>query len=797
MRSLGHQNITKPSTTPGLVIIQIDGLSYSQLNKAIKNGRMPCLKKLLQEEHYQLHHLYSGLPSTTPAVQGELFYGIKTAVPAFSYKPQMLNRVVRMYEQPAVIHVEQGLKKKGKALLTGGSSYSNNFEGGATEANFCPSSLGWKKFIDKANPLTGLLIIILNLISFIRVATLVLLEFILAIFDFFRGIINGRDLVRELLFVPTRVAICILLRELIVIGVKLDLVKGLPIIHANFLGYDEQAHRRGPGSKFAHWSLKGIDDAISRIWQEAKGAKSHEYDIWIHSDHGQEETLSYEKKYGINVVDAINQVIEQSAQTSPFVCKANGVFGIQYQRLTLLGGKILQKLLRTYANQTEKLTTSTSNQNACNGYSEPFGNSNQQHLVVSAMGSLGHIYFPRSFERKKLPEFALNLVDEVQIPMVFIATTANKVKVWTKEGIHLLPNDAKAVFGENHPFLTNLIADILRLCHHPDAGDIVICGWHPLKPYLTFALENGSHGGPGFEETHAFAMLPQDTVLPKRITNYLRPKCLYLGALHLLNRQNLEVPITVRKPIAKTVGHKLRVMTYNVHSCIGMDGKLSPHRIARVISQYQPDVISLQELDVGKSRSGKIDQAYAISKYLQMTFHFHPVMHVEEEQYGNAILTHLPVKLVRAGNYPYQPTKPNQEPRGVIWVEIILNGKRIQVLNTHLGLTRSERQLQVATLLGSKWISSAKERGPVILCGDFNAFPHSSVHKSILSKLQDVQMAQASQLPRNTFFGRFPTVRIDHIFVDETTKILYCDVPRSKLSRTASDHLPLVTDIQI
>lgn len=72
------------SHKPGLLIIQIDGLAYTQLQRALSNGNMPFLQSLLEREHYQLHHLYSGLPSSTPAVQGELFYGVKTCVPGLS-----------------------------------------------------------------------------------------------------------------------------------------------------------------------------------------------------------------------------------------------------------------------------------------------------------------------------------------------------------------------------------------------------------------------------------------------------------------------------------------------------------------------------------------------------------------------------------------------------------------------------------------------------------------------------------------------------------------------------------------
>src|SRR5476649_2348992 len=77
--------LDKANEKPGLVMIQIDGLSLTQFQRALQKGHLPFLNSLLQKEHYVIHPFYSGLPSNTPAVQGELFYGVKTCVPAFSF----------------------------------------------------------------------------------------------------------------------------------------------------------------------------------------------------------------------------------------------------------------------------------------------------------------------------------------------------------------------------------------------------------------------------------------------------------------------------------------------------------------------------------------------------------------------------------------------------------------------------------------------------------------------------------------------------------------------------------------
>ncbi|MBW2012076.1 MAG: endonuclease/exonuclease/phosphatase family protein [Deltaproteobacteria bacterium] len=238
-------------------------------------------------------------------------------------------------------------------------------------------------------------------------------------------------------------------------------------------------------------------------------------------------------------------------------------------------------------------------------------------------------------------------------------------------------------------------------------------------------------------------------------------------------------------------------MTYNTHSCIGMDGKLSPKRIARVIARHAPDIIALQELDVGRSRTGGMDQAHLIAKYLQMEFHFHPTIRMEDGLYGNAVLTHLPMRPVKANRLPGLPNKTHIEPRGAIWVAIEVNGTEIQFITTHLGLRPNERQAQARALLGADWLSHPDCREPVILCGDFNALPSSPVCLKLGNRLHDVQIKLDSHIPKSTFFGRYPFARIDHVFVDPGIKVVNIEVPGTELANVASDHLPLIAELRI
>jgi endonuclease/exonuclease/phosphatase family metal-dependent hydrolase len=236
---------------------------------------------------------------------------------------------------------------------------------------------------------------------------------------------------------------------------------------------------------------------------------------------------------------------------------------------------------------------------------------------------------------------------------------------------------------------------------------------------------------------------------------------------------------------------RLRIMTYNVHSCRGADGQPDPTRIAEVIARHEPDIVGLQELDVGRSRTGGIDQAQAIATHLRMKSHFHPALSMAEEKYGDAVLTTLPARLRKAAGLP-----SIGEPRGAIWLTVHLDGTNIQIFNTHLGLWRRERMRQVQSLLGPAWLGHPDVAGqPVIFMGDFNSVPSSAPYKLLARGMSEVQ-SSASPRPRATFPARFPMLRIDHIFLRGVTA-LEAHVIGDRMARSASDHLPVLATVSV
>lgn len=240
-----------------------------------------------------------------------------------------------------------------------------------------------------------------------------------------------------------------------------------------------------------------------------------------------------------------------------------------------------------------------------------------------------------------------------------------------------------------------------------------------------------------------------------------------------------------------------RIVTYNVHRCVGNDRRLDVARIAEVLARLEPDIVALQELDVRRARTGGVDQAHEIGRRLDMACHFHAALEVEEELYGDAILTALPERLIQVGPLPGHRLAPRLEPRGALWVQAEVGERRLQVVNTHLGLVPKEQQNQAEHLAGPSWLEHPRFVGPRILLGDFNATASSVVYRTLVNRLSPARALSPKTSPTSTFPSQLPVLRIDHIFVSPEIRVSDVFAPYDRLTRAASDHLPLVMDFDV
>ena len=240
----------------------------------------------------------------------------------------------------------------------------------------------------------------------------------------------------------------------------------------------------------------------------------------------------------------------------------------------------------------------------------------------------------------------------------------------------------------------------------------------------------------------------------------------------------------------------LRVASYNVHGCRGLDGHCSEKRIAEVIAALDVDLVGLQELDLNRRRAGMVDQTAKIADELGWHRVFHPALRIGDEQYGDAILSPEPMRLIQARELPSIPTRLCAEPRAAIWVEIETRIGTVQVINTHLGLGWRERRIQAELLVGPEWIGNARDDVPLVLMGDLNSLPRSPAARLLAGKLRDIRALVRPTPDLRTFPTRYPLVPLDYIFVNERLEVNTATVVRTQLARIASDHFPVLAELR-
>lgn len=234
----------------------------------------------------------------------------------------------------------------------------------------------------------------------------------------------------------------------------------------------------------------------------------------------------------------------------------------------------------------------------------------------------------------------------------------------------------------------------------------------------------------------------------------------------------------------------MKVLSWNVHSMRGTDGRRDPERIARVISDHAPDLVGLQE--VGGGDAGEADPAAVLSRLTGMSGAFGPTAPRRGRPYGNAILSRHPIEATRS----YDLSVPGREPRGCIRADVALPEARVHVFAAHLGLSWRERRRQAALLLSADVLRDAALSHPLVLVGDFNSMSRrAAVPRWLRRQLVDAARAVGNEAP--TFPSRFPLLRLDHCYVAPALEVRAVEVIRTPLARLASDHLPLLVELAL
>lgn len=238
-------------------------------------------------------------------------------------------------------------------------------------------------------------------------------------------------------------------------------------------------------------------------------------------------------------------------------------------------------------------------------------------------------------------------------------------------------------------------------------------------------------------------------------------------------------------------------MTYNVHRCVGPYGGDSIADITSVCADAAADIIALQELDAPETDEDEgAHHARDLAAQLGMQLLFCRTFRRGVGYYGHALLSRHKLELKKVTTFASPHV--DAEPRGAIWARATLGSGTLDVISTHLGVHRNERGAQSRELVGDEWLNSPEMRRPCLLCGDLNAVPNASTtYRRFASRLRDAQRVLDGHRPRPTFPSRLPLLRLDHVFVSDDVDVRAVNVPWNGRSRRASDHLPLIVDLEL
>lgn len=230
---------------------------------------------------------------------------------------------------------------------------------------------------------------------------------------------------------------------------------------------------------------------------------------------------------------------------------------------------------------------------------------------------------------------------------------------------------------------------------------------------------------------------------------------------------------------------RVRVLTYNIHRGVGDDGKFDLERIAKVIVEQRPDLVALQEVDVGTRRSNGVDIATRLGELTRMSSRFAAAMPFDGGEYGDCVLT--PHEIVEAKAYPL-PAPPKSEPRVLLRARVKHPSlaETIEFGVTHLDHANADVRVDQVREIAKTWPAGG---GPLeILAGDLNATPDSGAIKELTARWTDADAAAS----RPTFPAKKPRIRIDYVLFRPAAN--WKGVSATVIDeKVASDHAPLLT----
>ncbi|BDG05954.1 membrane protein [Anaeromyxobacter oryzae] len=470
-----------PARGRRLIVIQLDGVSRARLERALADGLMPALAARLAAGGHVLSSCRSGAPASTPAFQAGLFYGVSPSVPGFVWFDRRTGREIRMDRTADAAAMEERLARRSPGLFRGGTTYFSIFSGGAARPRFCLSGLAgdgdpelaWLG--DRLGTLDVVASAVTHGVTLARAALRFAGEAGAAIVDGVRWAAALGRLKHEPRFLVHRLLLAALLRELALQGILLDVSRGIPAIYADFLSFDEHAHRRGPDSRGALRNLAAADAALAAIFSAADAVPELAYDVYVLSDHGHVPTRPFEALAGMPLPEFVARAArgEQVPRSAHRASPNRG----------LLGGRAL-------------------------------GGEGGGGVATAEAGDLAHVYFlsedgplPLDAVRARYWRVLAALAANPAIGIVAARGGRRGFALVRGAVLDLAdPLDVARLPHPDPPLLATYLADLVSV---RESGDLVVLGWRgPGREVVAYAWEFGSHGGVAPEELQSFVVHP-------------------------------------------------------------------------------------------------------------------------------------------------------------------------------------------------------------------------------------------------------------------------------------------------
>ena len=516
----------------GMVLLEIDGLSYRRMQQAMTDGLMPNVAQLIKEDSHCLSHFDCGLPSQTSSCQAGILFGDNRDVPAFRWYDKRARRMF-VSNHPDDARAINDFFSNGRGLLRGGVSINNLINGDAARSLLTLSTIAGNNKQPTVRATDDLNTFWLNPYTFARAVALSFVDLFREMFQAVRQGLRGElPRINRLRggYPLLRILTNVFLRDLSTFAVMQEIIRGTPIIYTTFIGYDEVAHHAGPDNNDAMSTLRGYDKQVRHVLQAIDQLAPMPYDLFLLSDHGQSAGATYRQRYGASLSEYITALTQPDTSVEEVKTVEAGRSFVRALTAELqaasaeLAARPNTRIRRASMRATAR-TLGEINRNM------PLEKPHHAEVVVCASGCLAHIYFNALGNdkvclddiEKAHPQLIQSLVNHEGIGFVVGYDEDGDVLVLGKRGAHNVSDgtvsgeDPLAPFGD-----VQLRAEqVLRLARFQVAGDLILNSTL-FADGTVAAFEElvGSHGGLGGQQTDSFLLHPcDDHVQTQRIDN--------------------------------------------------------------------------------------------------------------------------------------------------------------------------------------------------------------------------------------------------------------------------------------